>query len=341
MWTLPTAVPPDFGAGVVFLSVLVTQLGVPVPAAPVLALAGTMAADGEASYVNLLAAAVVATLLADSLWFTAGRMRGRRLLNALVRFSLSIDASVRVARNVFERHGAPILTVAKFVPGLGLVSAPLLGTTAIDMRIFLAWDALGAGLWAGTWLLGGAALNAEIARFVLFVRANGGTIFDVLAVAAVLFLAYRGMRRLQFHHWLATHRITPDELDEMMRSMAPPLILDARPAAVRQKEAYRIPGAHPLNLDSSEALAPELRARPIVVYCVCPNEATAKRIVNQLRSKHIYHAKALKGGLDEWERHGYPVEPLSSDFHAAHLRDGAPPAPELDDEYTVRATLSD
>jgi membrane protein DedA with SNARE-associated domain len=270
MWTLPTAIPPDFGAGVVFLSVLVTQLGAPVPAAPVLALAGTMAAEGEASYTVLLAAAVVATLLADSLWFTAGRMRGRKLLNALVRFSLSIDASVRVARNVFERHGAPILAISKFIPGLGLVSAPLLGTTSIDVRIFLAWDALGAALWAGTWLAGGAVLGAEIARFVEFVRANGGTIFDLLAVAAALCLAYRWVRRLQFHRWLATHRITPDQLDEMMRSATPPLVLDARPAAVREKEAYRIPGAHPLNLESNEALAPELQGRPIVVYCVCP-----------------------------------------------------------------------
>lgn len=340
MWTLPTAIPPDFGAGVVFLSVLVTQLGVPVPAAPVLVLAGTMAADGEVSYAHLLAAAVFATLLADSLWFTAGRKRGRRLLNGLVRFSLSLDTTIRVARNVFERHGAPILSVAKFVPGLGLISAPLLGTTSIDTRIFLLWDAVGAVLWAATWLLGGAALNTEIARFVTFVRANGGTIFDVLAVAFVLFLAWRWLRRLQFRRWLATHRITPDQLDEMMRSEMPPIVLDARPQGVREKEAYRIPGARPLNLESREALAPELLGQPIVVYCVCPNEATAKRIVNQLRSKNIYHAHALKGGLDAWEHHGYPVEPLSSEFRPAYVRDDEPPEPGAEEEFTVRASLS-
>ncbi|WP_233868568.1 VTT domain-containing protein [Paraburkholderia adhaesiva] len=321
MWTLSSAIPPDFGAGVVFLSVLVTQLGVPVPAAPVLALAGTMAADGEVSWLHLLIAAVIATLLADSLWFAAGRMHGRRLLNGLVRFSLSLDTSVRVARNVFERHGAPILSVTKFVPGFGLISAPLLGTTSIDVRVFLLWDAVGAALWAGTWLFGGAALNAEIARFMLFVHTNGGTIFDVLATAGVLFIAYRWIRRVQFRRWLANHRITPDQLDEMMRSSAPPHVLDARPQDVREKEAYRIPGARALNLDSREALAPELLARPIVVYCVCPNEASAKRVVDQLRSKRIYHAHALKGGLDAWVRSGYPVEPLAADFYGARARD--------------------
>lgn len=339
MLTLPTAIPPDFGAGAVFLSVLVTQLGVPVPAAPVLILAGTMAAGGETSYGSLLAAAVIATLLADSLWFAAGRKRGRRLLNGLVRFSLSLDTTIRIARNVFERYGAPILAVAKFVPGLGLISAPLLGTTTVAVHVFLLWDTVGAALWAGTWLLGGAALHAEIVRFAAFVRANGMTIFDVLAVAGVLFLAWRWLRRMQFRHWLATHRISPDQLDEMMKSSAPPIVLDARPQTVREKEAYRIPGARPLNLESSEELSPELTGRPIVVYCVCPNEATAKRIVDQLRSKHIYHARALRGGLDAWERHGYPVVPLSNEFHAAHAHADELEAGE-EPEYTVRASLS-
>ena len=103
-------------------------------------------------------AAVGATLIADSLWFFTGRAYGRRLLNYLVRFSLSLDTTVRVARNTYERYGAPILTIAKFLPGLGLISAPLLGTTAISVGVFLWWDLVGATLWASVWVIGGAAL---------------------------------------------------------------------------------------------------------------------------------------------------------------------------------------
>lgn len=88
--------------------------------------------------------------------------------------------------------------------------------------------------------------------------------------------------------------------------------------------------------------------RPIVVYCVCPNEATAKRIVSQLQRKRIRHALALKGGLDAWEKHGYPVEPLPADFDAA--RYAAPPPVERiapvepggrDGGYPMRAGLTD
>lgn len=339
MWHLPTAIPPALCAWVVFMSVLITQLGVPVPAAPMLVLAGTMAAVGEVSYSSVFFAAVCATVLADVLWFTTGRLRGRRMLNSLVRFSLSFDAAVRLARNVLERHGAPILALAKFIPGIGLIAAPLLGTTSIDARVFLFWDIVGAALWAGVWLLGGAALHDWIAQGVLLVRHNGATVFDVFAVVAVLFVGYRWVRRFQFRRWLAEIRISPEQLDELMKSGAPPLIFDARPPEVRTKEAYRIPGARALDLDSPEQLDEKLLGHPIVVYCVCPNEATAKRIAAQLRRKNIHHVQALKGGLDAWERRGYPVEPLSADFHAPHDEDGEFDS-VLDSEYTVRARVT-
>ncbi|WP_186173008.1 VTT domain-containing protein [Burkholderia gladioli] len=339
MWHFPVAIPSSLGPWAVFLSVLVTQLGLPVPAAPMLILGGTMAAMGQASYASMFAAAIGATLLADSLWFSAGRLRGRRFLNGLVRYSLSLDTTLRIARKVFERYGAPILVIAKFLPGLGLMSAPLLGTTAIAVPVFLFWDLTGATLWATVWLVGGAALDHEIVRIVLWVRSSGGTIFDAFAAIFVTFLLYRWVRRLQFRRWLAKVRIEPAQLDAMMKSSDPPLIFDARPRAIRQKDAYRIAGAYPLDLDSSDQIDPALMTRPLVVYCVCPNEATAKKIIQQLQRKNIHHVRALKGGLDAWEKHGYPVEPLPVDFDASRYT--VKPELEMDGEYTVRARLSD
>jgi membrane protein DedA with SNARE-associated domain/rhodanese-related sulfurtransferase len=336
VWHFPTALPPELGPWAVFLSVLVTQLGVPVPAAPMLILAGTMAAAGQVSYAGVFCASVGATLLADSMWFFVGRVRGRRLLNGLVRFSLSLDTTLRMARGVFEKYGAPILTLAKFLPGLGLISAPLLGTTAIAPLVFLLWDAVGASLWSGVYLIGGAALHDQIVDLMLLVRHNGGTIFDAFAAICVTALLYRWVRRMQFRRWLAKVRIDPDQLDGMMRSTTPPIIFDARPRDVREKEAYRIAGAYPLDLDTPNQIDPALLAHPVVVYCVCPNEATAKRIVEQLHKKGLHHVRALKGGLDAWEKRGYPVEPLPADFYTSIERLGTP-APG---EYTVRATLA-
>ncbi|MPQ71919.1 cytochrome P460, partial [Pseudomonas sp. MWU12-2323] len=46
-----------------------------------------------------------------------------------------------------------------------------------------------------------------------------------------------------------------------------------------------------------------------------------------------------KGGLDAWEKHGYPVEPLPADLDASRYF-VRPDHGALEGEYTVRATLS-
>lgn len=299
----------EWGALVVFLSVLVTQLGAPVPAAPMLLLAGSQVAAGAVSFGSVFLAAVAAVLISDGLWFVLGRHHGRRLLTRLVRISLSLDSSIRKTHAWFERYGAPLLLVAKFIPGLGLIASPLLGTTRIDRRVFFSWDLAGGAMWSGTWLAGGAFFGPELTRLMSLISAHGVTVAEVLVAVGALFAAFRWIQRLRFRRWLAHIRITPQQLNEMIRSEHPPVILDARPTAVRKAEPHRIPGAISIDLASPGKVDKTLLEHDLVIYCVCPNEATAKKISQQMRRKGFRYVRALKGGLDAWEHDGYPVEP--------------------------------
>jgi membrane protein DedA with SNARE-associated domain/rhodanese-related sulfurtransferase len=299
-----------------------------------LILAGTLVAAGNVPFWQMLLAAVLAVLLADSLWFTAGRLYGRSFLNSLVRFSLSIDSTLRTARRWFERFGVPLLALSKFVPGLGLVSAPLLGTTQIAVHVFVLWDLIGATAWASAWMLGGAALQEQLGRLLVLVRANGATVIDVFVMVALGFVLYRWIRREQFRQWLAKFHITPDQLDAMMRTDTPPVIYDARPADIRRREPHRIAGAIALDLDSPDRVDQLYAEHEVVVYCVCPNEATAKNIARKLRAKGFKQVRPLKGGLDAWEKHGYPTEPIPAEH--AHVPAGHD---DIDrDMITIRAT---
>ena len=71
---------------IVFLNVLLQQAGLPVPAVPTLLLAGGLAA-GSRHMASMLAAAIVAAVFADGLWYLAGRSFGYRVLSALCRLS--------------------------------------------------------------------------------------------------------------------------------------------------------------------------------------------------------------------------------------------------------------
>jgi rhodanese-related sulfurtransferase len=109
--------------------------------------------------------------------------------------------------------------------------------------------------------------------------------------------------------------VSPERLDRMMRSSTPPLILDARPVSVRRDESYRIPGAVLLDVESLETTDANLSASNIVVYGMSSNDATAKKVRKQLLEKHVVNVRILYGGLDEWVRRGYAVEPLPPELN--------------------------
>jgi membrane protein DedA with SNARE-associated domain len=192
---IPPSAIAQWGGAAVFLNVLLTRLGVPVPSAPMLVFAGSAVASGRLSFSHVLLAAVAGALLGDSVWFAAGRVYGRKLVAALARRSYAVDSGVRTTSRLFERHGAPIVAVSKFVPGLGLVTPPLMGTTQIATLAFFLWDTTGIVAWAAFWLLGGALFEQQLHDALTHLHLHGATVVDVLAALALLYFAYRLMRR--------------------------------------------------------------------------------------------------------------------------------------------------
>src|SRR5882724_11163338 len=124
--------------GVVILPALAVaeQIGLPLPAMPALLAVGALAAHGRISIPLVLGAISAAALATDFAWYELGRRRGARVLARLCRLSLEPDSCLRRAENIFGRHGARSMLVAKFVPGLTTVLPPLAGYVA-GARILL------------------------------------------------------------------------------------------------------------------------------------------------------------------------------------------------------------
>ncbi len=192
---IPPSAIAQWGAAAVFGNVLLTRLGVPLPSAPLLVFAGSMIASGRLSLWHVLIAAVCGALLGDSAWFSAGRIYGRRLVAALSRRSYAIESGMRTTSELFERYGAPIIAISKFVPGLGLVTPPLMGTTRIAALVFLLWDAAGIVAWSAFWVLGGALFQRQLHFALVELQMHGATVIDLLALVALLYCAYRLLRR--------------------------------------------------------------------------------------------------------------------------------------------------
>jgi membrane protein DedA with SNARE-associated domain len=88
------------GEALLFVYVLADQLGVPVPAVPALLAMGALAAAGKLSFGVALLLSVVASLLADIVWYVLGRTGGSRVLRVLCKISLEPDSCVRRTEDV-------------------------------------------------------------------------------------------------------------------------------------------------------------------------------------------------------------------------------------------------
>ncbi|MFM0167841.1 VTT domain-containing protein [Paraburkholderia sediminicola] len=338
MVEFPSSAVSTWGGAVVFLNVLLTRLGVPIPAVPVLLFAGSAIAAGTLSFWQVLGAAVLGALMGDGAWFTAGRLYGRKLIAALGRISPAVDSKVDKARALFERFGVPLVSISKFVPGLALITPPLMGTTAVDARIYAAWDFAGALAWAAFWLLGGAAAERQLHMLLDFVKARGGTVIDILLATALVYLVFRLQQRRRERRRFADAASTAAARAAAggWRRIAAPKVLDARPQAPSLEAPCRIPGALALDPHSPEQIDGALRTYDMVIYCICPDSATAFEITQRMRHNGYTRIRALRGGLDAWQRRGFPVEPLGPADEPTTGKRAAEPRGEARGAITLR-----
>lgn len=258
----------QYGVALVFANVLVEQIGIPVPALPTLIVAGALARDGKLSFAALLAAALVASLGADLVWYALGRRYGNRVLKTLCRVSLSPDSCVRQTEGIFERWGMTSLVASKFITGFSTVAPPLAGAMGAKLPTFLFYDALGTVLWAGGGLLLGSVFHRAIDDVLSFLEGLGTGAIYVLAAGLVLFVLFKWWQRCRFYKTLRMARISVDELRSLFERDQKPVVFDVRTPAERKYEPRRIPGASTMAISDLDARLPGISPETeIVLYC--------------------------------------------------------------------------
>ncbi len=316
---LPTHFLLVYGYAILFVWVLVEQLGVPLPATPLLLAAGALSAQRLLSLPAIFLIAVAATLISDCSWFYMGRRHGHSVLRLLCKLSLEPTTCVRRTQQSFGHLRGPMLLFAKFVPGVALLAPPVAGQNGMRLAPFLFFGGLGAAFWAGTWIIVGRffgdALRRDPNLLAWAARFSGALL--LAAVAGVLI--GRIVRRRAVLRTLAAARLEPAELKKLLDAGEPVYIVDLRHPLELLSEPFTLPGALHFAPDALTLRHSEIpRDRDIVLYCTCPSEATAAKTAMTLSKLGIERVRPLRGGYDEWKRLGYPRDEVPPVVSAAH-----------------------
>jgi membrane protein DedA with SNARE-associated domain/rhodanese-related sulfurtransferase len=299
----------QYGLALVFVNVLLERAGLPLPATPTLLICGALAATGRLSASAILGLAVLACVIGDTVWYVAGRYYGRRVMKFLCRVSLSPDSCVRTTENRFERWGRATLILAKFVPGLSTVVRPLAGAMRLSWGSFELFNGIGSVLWAGAAIGTGMLFQTQIGMLLMRLRDLGTIAGELTLVIVLLYVAYKWWERRRFNAALRLPRITVEELHTMIVAESAPIIVDVRSALGREHDRRCLPGALEMTLDEISMRVPEFPDdREIVLYCACPNEASAALAARKLMDRGYSRVRPLRGGLDAWAAAGYELE---------------------------------
>ncbi|HEY4374880.1 MAG TPA: DedA family protein/thiosulfate sulfurtransferase GlpE [Burkholderiales bacterium] len=304
----------DHGLWLVFGWVVMERVGVPVPALPVLIVAGALVAAGKIGLLPLVLVALAACLLGDGAWYLAGRRYGARVLRLLCRISLSPDSCVKQSETRFERAGGTLLVVAKFIPGLATMAAPVAGAIKLRPGVFFLFSGLGSLLWIAVGVGLGLAFHAQIDRVFAHMANLGHIAVPVIVVLLAAYVGFKWFERRRLFKLLRMARISVDELWALMQAGAEPVVVDVRSNVARKVDPRGIPGALAVEMERIAEQARDLpRDREIILYCTCPNEESAAHVAKRLMDLGYTQVRPLHGGLDAWVDAGHGIEVLVSE----------------------------
>ena len=182
----------------------------------------------------------------------------------------------------------------------------------MSLADFLLYDGLGSLLWVGGLLTIGRFFGRLIARSPWLLDAIGRVAGLLLILGILGFFIGRVVRQRRFLRKLIQSRLEPTDLKAQLDRGESVFIVDLRHPLELLPDPFTLPGARHISPDSLAARHHEIpRDQDVVLFCTCPSEATAAKTAMTLHRLGIDRVRPLRGGLDEWRRLGFPLDPVA------------------------------
>jgi len=258
----------QYGYSLVFLAVFAETLGLPVPSYLLILVGTALAADLQFRVGGIVAVSIVAAFAAGEVWYVLGRLRGRPILRKLCSLSLYPDSCVSRMENLFTRHGLKSLLIAKFVPGLNTVGAPLAGMLKTPPLRFMLFDLGGTIAWAGSAVLLGLGFRSQVEWAIAWLTAFGKTSVLILLTLLGGWILFKWVERQRFYRLLAKARISAPELKSRLDRAEDLIVVDLRSDLSYEAAGVKIPGALRIPPQDFPRRSNQIPAnRPVVMYC--------------------------------------------------------------------------
>ncbi len=186
------------GYAVLFFGIALENAGLLLPGEIFLLAAGFLASTGSFRLPLVIAFGAAGAMVGDNLSYLLGRLGGKRLPRLYCKLTLGSADCVEKTRAYFTKRGGITVAFARFVVGVRALAAPLAGSTGMTYPRFLAYDALGAFLWAAF----GAGFGYLFGSRWDHLRANyhryHGLVLIAVLLVALGYILMKALRRRRY-----------------------------------------------------------------------------------------------------------------------------------------------
>ncbi len=185
----------QYGYGALFAVLFVESFGLPLPGETFLVAASFLAVQGQLNIWLVGLTAWAAAVLGDNVGYAIGRFGGRRLVARYgARIGISAERLKKTER-FFAHYGPEVVIIARFFPVLRQLNGIVAGSTGMDWKRFVFYNALGGLLWVGAWSSGVYYFGHQIEVWLLRVHKAGLWLASALALTLLVVAAYRAISK--------------------------------------------------------------------------------------------------------------------------------------------------
>ena len=302
----------EHGYLILFAGAFLETLGLPIPAALALLVAGAASARGLLNPWWTAGGAFLFILAGDCVMFLLGRHTGWWLLTLLCRLSLNPESCILRSADAFYRRGRTLLMFAKFVPGINTMAPPLAGSMNMRFAQFVRLDAVGASLYAGGYFAAGFLFSDALETITHGYETLSHIFAWLVGVGLAVYLASRVWAWYKSRELRQAPFVAPAEAARDLDAGAA-VVYDVRSHGYYLPNATRVSGSR--RLDPNALNQVELDFPPdkhVYVYCTCYRDATSAQVARTLRERGVL-CSVIRGGLDAWKKAGLPVEAVPAE----------------------------
>jgi len=183
---------------ILFVSLILEFAALPLPGETMMVVAGIMAYNNHGSYIGMIVASALGTVLGMQFSYEVGRRLGTRAVDKYGSYIGLTPYRMTKAADFFNRFGNIVIVIAYFLPGVRHILGYFSGISRINAKRFHVYSTVGGILWVVVFITLGYVLGPSAPHAFKLLHKYGTMLFIVAIAALFIYLILKKLGAKDF-----------------------------------------------------------------------------------------------------------------------------------------------